>query len=267
MRAAWEVLGTVRPALAQRLGLPAGVRVHTGVHDSNACLSRWLRHWPRLTLISSGTWVVVMAPGAPTRRLDPAADELANVSVRNEAVPTARFMGGRELQVLCDGADPALADLATLNTLLARGLRVLPGFEAQGGPFRDRSGSLFDAQGPVRLQDLAPHERATAAAMYVAQVTARTIEHLAGARPVVLEGPFARNPVIVEVLAALLPAGALHVVDQGLEGTVHGSAMLARWTEQRPAAPALRVAEAGYLAPRLRAAQADWLARLQTVVA
>ena len=61
--------------------------------------------------------------------------------------------------------------------------------------------------------------------------------------------------------------GALHVVDQGLEGTVHGSAMLARWTEQRPAAPALRVAEAGYLAPRLRAAQADWLARLQTVVA
>jgi hypothetical protein len=48
---------------------------------------------------------------------------------------------------------------------------------------------------------------------------------------------------------------------------VHGSAMLARWTEQRPAAPALRVAEAGTLATGLRAAHADWLVRLQTAVA
>lgn len=262
LRAAWEVLGTVRAPWAARLGLPSGVQVHTGVHDSNACLARWLRHWPRLTLVSSGTWVVVMAPGAPARRLDPAADELANVSVRNELVPTARFMGGRELQVLCDGADPALADAATLAALLARGLRVLPAFETQGGPFREHAGALLDAQGPLQLADLAPRERATAAAWYVAQMTARTIEHLGGAQPVVLEGPFAHNAVIVEVLAALLPPGALHVVDEGLEGTVQGSAMLARWTALRPAAPAQRVAEAGPLAPLLRAAQADWLARL-----
>ena len=36
------------------------------------------------------------------------------------------------------------------------------------------------------------------------------------------------------VLAALLPPGALQVVDGALEGTVDGSAVLARWTQTRP---------------------------------
>lgn len=267
IRAAWDVLGTLRPELARKLGLPEGVQVHAGVHDSNACLARWLRHWPRMTLVSSGTWVVVMAPGAPAsaaRRLDAQADELGNVSVRNEVVPTARFMGGRELLALCDGADPALADLPVLDQLLARELRVLPGFERQGGPFRNRQGHLLDARGPCQLSDLSPAERATAAALYVAQMTAHLVDRLGGAQPVLLEGPFAHNPVIVEVLAALLPAGALQVVDDGLEGTLRGAAMLAHWTALRPAAPALRVAAAGALAPRIRQAHADWRERLDS---
>lgn len=265
LRAAWDVLGTLRPELARALGLPESVQVHAGVHDSNACLARWLRHWPRMTLVSSGTWVVVMAPGAPAsaaRGLDAQADELGNVSVRNEVVPTARFMGGRELLALCDGADPALAELSTLDQLLARELRVLPGFERQGGPFREREGQLLDAAGSCQLGDLSPAERATAAAMYVAQMTAYLVDRLGGAQPMLLEGPFAHNPVIVEVLAALLPAAALQVVDDGLEGTLRGAAMLANWTELRPAIPALRVASAGALAPRIRQAHADWMARL-----
>lgn len=264
LRAAWEVLGNLDTALAARLGLPAGIEVHTGVHDSNACLARWLRHWPRLTLVSTGTWVVVMAPGAPLRNLDADADELGNVSVRNEVVPTARFMGGRELQALCAGADPALADLSTLQRLLHRKLCVLPSFERQGGPFRNRRGGLLDAAGPVELTALTAAERATAAALYVAQMTARTIDRLGGAQPVVLEGPSAHNPVIVAVLSALLPPGALQVVDNGMEGTVHGSAMLARWTQPQAALPGLRTpTPADDLAPLLRNAHTDWLDRLE----
>ncbi len=262
LRFAWEGLGTLRPELAHRLGLSGSLLVHTGAHDSNACLARWLRHWPRLTLVSSGTWLVVMALGSVAVRLDPENDELANVSVRNEPVPTARFMGGRELHALCAGADPALADLPTLDALLARALRVLPAFETQGGPFRGRPGELRDAAGSVSLSDLTPRERATAAALYVAQMTARTIERLGGAQPVVLEGPFAHNPVIVEVLAALLPPRSLHVVDADLEGTVRGGEMLARWTEVSLALPTCRVVEAGDIAARVRASHRDWLALL-----
>jgi L-fuculokinase len=267
LRSAWEVLGPVVPALGRRLGLRPDVQIHVGVHDSNACLARWLRHWPRHTLVSTGTWVVVMAPGASTGPLDPQADELGNVSVCNDVVPTARFMGGRELAVLCDGADPALADSATLQALLQRGLQVLPSFETQGGPFRHHAGSLVDARGPVVLATLTPTERATAAAHYGAQMIARTVQRLRGLPPVVLEGPFARNPVIREVLAALLPADALWVPGDeagtdALDGTVHGCLQLAHWLRGPLPATQGQAVRATALAGAVQAAHRDWLRRL-----
>lgn len=267
MRAAWEVLGTVRPELSRQTGIAGGTIVHVGVHDSNACLARWLRHWPRMTLVSSGTWVVVMAPGSPSRSLDPDADELANVSVRGDLVPTARFMGGRELNEICAGADPALASLEVLDLVLARGLQVLPAFETQGGPYRRRRGLAFDNTGPVALQHANPAVRATAAALYVAQMTVHTIERLGGAQPVVLEGPFANNPVIVAVMATLLPPNALHVVDDVLEGTVRGSAMLSSWTGFQRQAATKRCASPAGMAARLQRHYRDWLNLVGSVAA
>ncbi|MFN4116752.1 MAG: L-fuculose kinase, partial [Inhella sp.] len=132
LRRAWESLGPLRPRLAQRQGLPSGLRVHAGAHDSNACLARYLRSHPRMTLVTTGTWIVVMAPGAPARRLHAELDQLCNVSVRQERVPTGRFMGGRELQQLCAGADPERANAEDLQRLLARGVMALPGVETQG---------------------------------------------------------------------------------------------------------------------------------------
>jgi L-fuculokinase len=261
LRAAWEALGPLRTELARTLSLPEDIQVHTGAHDSNACLARWLRHWPRLTLVSSGTWVVVMAPGVETSALDPQAGELGNVSVRNDLVPTARFMGGRELLAVCAGADPALADLPTLGALLARGLRVGPAFEGRGGPYKDRVGTIVDARGPVEHSTLTLAERATAAACYVAQMTAHLIERLGGARPVILEGPFAHNRVIVEVLAALLPANALFVVKDDVEGTVQGGAILSRWTDVQQC-PSLPATSSGPLRTLIRAAYEDWLLHL-----
>ncbi len=261
LRRAWEVLGPVRPALAQRLGLPADLRVHTGVHDSNACLARYLRSHPRMTLVTTGTWIVVMAPGAPARALDAAQDLLGNVSVRNERVPTGRFMGGRELQHLCAGADPALANADTLAALVARGVIALPGFETQGGPFRTRAGCVIDADGVrIELAALPPAARATLAAMYAAQVTAWQIERLGGTAPVIVDGPFAHNPIYTGVLAALLPGEPVHVSSDGLEGTARGAWMLSHWT-----APAIDEPPTAVVAPLatqgLAALHARWLDR------
>ncbi len=230
LRRAWEVLGPVQRGLARRLGLPPGLRVHAGAHDSNACLARYLRSHPRMTLVTTGTWVVVMAPGAPDRRLRADLDQLCNVSVRQERVPTGRFMGGREVQHLCDGADPALASAAELEALLARQLLALPGFESQGGPFRGQRGRVIDARGEVPLASLTPAARATLAALYTAQVTAWIVERLGGVGPVVVEGPFAGNPVYTGVLAALLPTAVMQSTDE-LEGTARGAWMLTHWTE------------------------------------
>lgn len=264
LRRAWDVLGPVRPALAERLGLPPTLRVHAGAHDSNACLARYLRSHPRMTLVTTGTWVVVMAPGAQARRLEAELDLLGNVSVRREPVPTGRFMGGREVQHLCAGAGPGLARVEALPGLLQRGLMALPGFEPQGGPFRTEAGGLLDDAGAVALESLTPEARATLAALYAAQMTAWIIERLGGLGPTVVEGPFSHNPVYTGVLAALLPREALLVSADTLEGTARGAWMLLRWTE--PALQAAPTSPAPALHPAtcqaLAALHARWLARL-----
>lgn len=261
LRRAWEVLGPVRPALAQRLGLPAGVRVHCGVHDSNACLASHLRTTPRMTLVTTGTWIVVMSPGAQDRALDPRLDLLGNVSVRQQRVPTGRFMGGRELQHLCAGADPSLANPADLARLLARGVMALPGFEAQGGPFRGRRGQVVDKQGPVDLLSLTPTERATLAALYTAQVTAWLFQRLGGTGPVVVEGPFAHNPVYTRVLATLLPRDGVQHSTDALEGTARGAWQLAHWTEPTLSIPPTQ-ADQPLPGDAVVAVHARWLAHL-----
>ena len=261
LRRAWEVLGPVRPALAQRLGLPASLRVHCGVHDSNACLASHLRATPRMTLVTTGTWIVVMAPGAPDRMLDPRLDLLGNVSVRQQRVPTGRFMGGRELQHLCAGADPALANTGDLARLLDRGVVALPGFEDQGGPFRGRRGQVVDNQGPLDLLSLNPAERATLAALYTAQVTAWLFDRLGGTGPVIVEGPFAHNPVYTRVLATLLPRDGVQHSTDALEGTARGAWQLAHWTEPTITIPPTQ-ADQPLPGNALAAVHTRWLARL-----
>lgn len=232
LRHAWETLGIIRPELAHSLGLPQGVRVLCGAHDSNACLARYLRSWPRVTLVSSGTWVVVMASGAPLTALDGHGDFLANVSVRGDAVPTGRFMGGRDIERLCAGADPALADRQVLRRLVAGGASVERGslrVNMAGGQVvpEELVASVFDAR-----------ERATLAALYAAQETAHRVQALGGVGPLTVDGPLAGNEVFLEVLAAL--QGDVYASNDAVEGTARGGHMLAHWTDARPTPPRVR---------------------------
>ena len=157
MRRAWDTLGTLKPEVAAATGLPQNVRIVCGAHDSNASLVPHLvsRREP-FTVISTGTWVIIMAVGG-TARLDPKADMLANVDVRGVPVPTARFMGGREFSVLAGDA-PADADEADVAAMIASGALALPAFSDQGGPFacaqrRHRRRSPGDSERARRARD------------------------------------------------------------------------------------------------------------------
>lgn len=262
LRRAWEVLGTIRPGLARELGLPAGLQIHCGVHDSNACLARYLRAWPRMTLVSSGTWTVVMAPGAAATGLDPGRDFMANVSVRGEAVPTGRFMGGREIEMLCAGAEPSLADPAVLASLLERGVQVLPGLGALGGPFAAQRGGILQPGGPVALAEIAtrftPVERATLAALHCAYSSAWVIHRLGASPPVAVDGPLAANPVYCAVLAALLPRDAVHASVDPVEGTARGAWVLSQWTRQVELPPRVVIVAGSALDERIRAHHRRW---------
>lgn len=250
LRSAWETLGIIRPELARSLGLPQGVRVLCGAHDSNACLARYLRSWPRMTLVSSGTWVVVMASSACLAALDGQGDFLANVSVRGDAVPTGRFMGGRDIERLCAGASPSLADRHVLRHLVGCGVSV----ERGGQLLRLSGGRAIPVEQGAEIFDA--RERATLAALYAAQETHHCVQALSAVGPLTVDGPLAGNEVYLEMLAAL--HGDVHASNDVIEGTARGGHVLAQWTDPRPTPPRVRgipaPADAGLLRGQLVAA-------------
>ena len=282
MRSAWEVLGPVQPHIAREWGLPAACQVHVGVHDSNACLARYLDGQPHaaqqtkaLTIISSGTWTVLMAPAAPTHALEAEKDMLGNVDVIGRTTPTARFMGGREFAAIADGADPTSASTEALKQLIESRTWALPSFSRQGGPFADRIGALercgHRLEGASALH-LSEAQRATLAATYCAQVSAWLIQHLwahsAATNPqVVVEGPLAHNPIYMLVLQTLLPGSSCCASTDTLEGTARGAWLLSHWGR----APNGLSAQAATLLPvqcddipGLRQYHDDWLASVNS---
>lgn len=251
MQAAWATLGPVLPHIVKRWGLPEHCGVLAGVHDSNACLARYLNasseaaaQAARLTVVSSGTWTVLMAPGASTTALQAERDMLANVDVLGRATPTARFMGGREFAHLLAGASPDAGSVADVAHLLATQTLALPSFAAQGGPFSDRAGVVLQSGVPVALADLTEGARAALAALYCALVTAWLVRQLwpneatsqATEQQLVVEGPLSRNPMYMGLLAALLPGVVCWASVDELEGTARGAWQLTRWGQPADAA-------------------------------
>jgi L-fuculokinase len=227
MRNAWDTLGTLKREVAAATGLAPDVRVVCGAHDSNASLVPHLvsRRDP-FTVISTGTWVIIMAVGGKGR-LDPKADMLANVDVRGEPVPTARFMGGREFAVLA-GEAPAGADEADVAGIVASGALALPAFSDQGGPFAGRIGQI-EGEAPAT-----PKAGAALATVYSALMTAHMLKLLEAPGDLIVEGGFTRSPAFAAVLARLMP-GRQVVVAPKSAGAAAGAALLARWGE--PHAP------------------------------
>ncbi len=107
LRHAKEVLGTISGDWSARTGLPGDTQIHCGMHDSNAALLA-ARAFPEIgrreaTILSTGTWFVAMrspAAGADIPALAQDRDCLLNVDVDGKPIPSARFMGGRELEIL-----------------------------------------------------------------------------------------------------------------------------------------------------------------------
>src|SRR4051812_47308860 len=161
LQPAYQRLASIKPDSAAVAGLDGDVAVLCGVHDSNASLLPHLasRRQP-FTVISTGTWVILMSPGLSLDGLDPADDTLANVDVEGRPVATARFMGGREYAAIAGAhGNP---DRASLARVIASGTMALPCFAGQGagGPFASRQGEI---RGEVASAD-----QPALAAVYVA---------------------------------------------------------------------------------------------------
>jgi sugar (pentulose or hexulose) kinase len=201
LTAASAVLGNPTPAYRRATGLPSDCAIHCGLHDSNAALLAARRHREvagrPFVLVSTGTWFVAMQSGKTAMPvLDEMRDMLANVDIAGLAVPSARFMGGREYESI------AGKDIATEPTILAahaimrRGVLALPSFATGTGPFPR-------AAGAVRGRVETGAERAALASLYLALMTDTMLDAMSADGPVLLEGRFAANAVFAATLAAL----------------------------------------------------------------
>jgi len=243
------VLGGLRADLAAATGIAPGTPVATGIHDSNASLyPHLLGRQGAFSVVSTGTWVIAMAMGGDAVPLDPARDVLVNVNARGQGVPTARFMGGREYELIRDGAadaEGAAPDAADRAAVLA-GIWLLPAVEPGSGPF---AGRAMRWQGEAATAG----QRMLALGLYLALMT-ETCLGLIGARgPLIVEGPFARNADYLAMLAALRPEGV--EVAASATGTSAGAALLCL---PQGAAPATRKVPPPQDAAALRAYAAAW---------
>jgi sugar (pentulose or hexulose) kinase len=233
LQPAYRRLAPIKPEIAAATGLGSDVGVLCGVHDSNASLLPHLasRKSP-FTIVSTGTWVILMAPGLSVEGLNPADDTLANVDIEEHPVATARFMGGREYAVIA-GA-PASPDAASLARVVASGAMALPCFAGQGGPFAARKGEI---RGPTAHGDLP-----ALATLYLALMSDLMLTRLGVTiGDLIVEGSLATNASFCALLAAFRPSQQV-CAGADAAGTARGAALLAQWPPRDFRAPPLIMA-------------------------
>jgi sugar (pentulose or hexulose) kinase len=221
IRKAGEMIGTLLPEVAQETGLSQSTPVFCGIHDSNASLYAHLlgRNAP-FSVVSTGTWVITMAVGGTRRLLDPTRDTLMNVNAFGDPVPSARFMGGREFEMITHGAPmtPSEGDIAAV---LNQGLTLSPAVVPTSGPFQGRQATWSVPK--VHLND---GERTAVISLYLAMMALTCLELTGAEGPILTEGPFARNKLFLDLVAA---ASGRQVMSStgSATGTSIGAALLA----------------------------------------
>ena len=219
---AWDSPARLRESIARATGLPGDCVVYAGVHDSNAGFARHLRvmQGRPFVLVSTGTWVVCMASGGSVQRLDLARDMLANVDVTGDAVPCARFMGGREFARICELTGSDTAEPLTMEALQATvdaDVFALPDFSGGSGPCAGRAGHITGQ----------PAQGAALATLYLALMIELEIELLDAPGEVLIEGAFAANPLLCALVAALCARRVY--ISGAMDATALGAAMLCNW--------------------------------------
>ncbi len=217
-----DVLGSVTPEWVARCGLRATTKVYCGIHDSNAALIA-ARAFPEIigeesTVLSTGTWFIAMrspeiADMVDINALPEARDCLVNIDAFGKPVPSARFMGGREIeaQIKIDtrrvDIKPDQPDLvATVPSIIAKGQMLLPTLAEGTGPFPN-SASIW-----INKPDDWYSLRA-AVCLYAALVTDQSLDLIGSKDRLLVEGRFAEAQVFVRALASLRPDTIVYVAN------------------------------------------------------
>ncbi len=245
-----DLLGYVTSEIADRIGLARPMPVYCGIHDSNASLlPHLLQREAPFAVVSTGTWVVLFAVGGDLDRLDPERDTLANVDAHGRAVPSARFMGGREFELLTGGKGAATS--AAIQRVLEERILLTPSVVPGCGPYPHAKHRVVNAQG-----NLDADETYVAASFYAAFMTKTCLDLTGAAGPVIVEGPFARNMLYIEALSRVAERPVRPV--EGSTGTSIGAALLTAQVPMPAMSPPGTAASAFGLSETFRQYCATW---------
>ena len=209
-----DVLGPILPGIAAATGVKPYTPVVCGIHDSNASLlPHLLARQGAFSVVSTGTWVVVMAVGGTSLPLDPARDTLINVNALGQPVPSARFMGGREHDLMQTGV---LATGQDAEVVRDKRIMLLPSVVQGSGP--------YPAAHHAWTETATPGQRTVALGYYLALMTATCLAMIGAQGPTVVEGPFSQNPQFLAMLATATGRGVEGSVSR--TGTAAGAALL-----------------------------------------
>lgn len=223
---AWEVIGRLKPQF-RKDGFRGRGQVLAGIHDSSGNYLRYLAGGRKhFTLLSTGTWIIGFDTDTGITELDPGRDTVTNTDIFGKPVACCRFMGGREYEVLSRGAAAEAASFKALGGLVAQGTFALPSFTDSGGPMPG-TGNKGHVKGPAPAGE---EERSTLAALYCALMVDRSLAAVKSKGDIIVDGPFAKNPVFLSVLASLRQPQTV-LASQLRDGTTAGAMVLALMTQ------------------------------------
>ena len=224
MRPAYDVLGPILTEVAQITGISPDCKVYNGIHDANASYSLFLKGYTKpFSLLSTGTWVVLINPRLPVARLNKHRDTMALADLIGRPVPMGRFMGGREFDILSADAGSTKKEFtaADVRSVLTKRSFLLPSF-ATGGPYMGRRGYATGPRVKTSGEILA---RAT---LYLALVTMTSARILEMGGDLIITGGFVNNSWYCRLVATLTGCRRC-LVDHQSESTAVGAGMLPVW--------------------------------------
>jgi sugar (pentulose or hexulose) kinase len=218
------VVGPISAEWTERGGLPGDVDVLCGLHDSNAALlaaRAAASSAGDMTVLSTGTWFVAMRTPSKMRftelaSLPPDRDCLVNVDLNGEPVPSARFMGGREIEILMGGAEAQSVETndaegqSAADAVIANGAMILPTFAAGAGPYGPCSGRWLSMP-----RD--PLQRWAAVCLYAALLADTALDLIGSKDCLIIEGRFSACTLFVGALAALRPGMAVFAAPSSID--------------------------------------------------
>ena len=225
LRRADTAVGPISAEWIERSGLPRDAKVWCGLHDSNAALiaARAAAGAVQgdMTALSTGTWFVAMRTPSGARfteleNLPVDRDCLVNVDWKGDPVPSARFMGGREIEILMgtggriEPENDNAAQVAAADAVITNGAMILPTFAPGAGPYRHAGGRWLSKPDDAL-------QRWAAVCLYTALLSDTALDLIGAKDHLIVEGRFAASTLFVAALAALRPAMAVHAAPSGID--------------------------------------------------